>query len=249
MSSRIYFPAIYIKTCILLAFVCLLSLHSNAQDGHIYGRGRNIHMRYYDYKRGLHFGFTLGTNVSNFKYTLSKEWYKQDTVNQVHVEKLPGITLGAVANLHIGEYFDIRFIPTLILIQRNIQYQFADGTKPVKQVESALGEFPLLLKFKSERYDNFRFYIIGGFKYSYDFSSDEKAKKNPANPIVALRTNSYAAEYGLGLDFYLQYFKFSPEIKLSKGINNVLSPDAQIYSRIFDGFRSNIVYISLYFEG
>ena len=33
------------------------------------------------------------------------------------------------------------------------------------------------------------------------------------------------AEIGFGIDFYLEYFKFSPQIKLSHGILNILNKE------------------------
>jgi len=205
---------------------------------------------FYDYSRKYHFGFMLGTAVSTFKYKQSSEFWSQDSISNVSIQRFPGITLGAVADLHLGEYFDLRLIPTLVLSQRNITFteKYAN-TETIKQVESALVEVPLLLKFKSVRHADTRIYVIGGFKYSYDLSSDSQSKRNPADPKIFLKPNNYSYEFGTGFDFYFKYFKFSPELKMSRGLNNVLQPDTKIYSRIFDGFRSNIFYLSFYFEG
>lgn len=213
---------------------------------------RGVNRQFYDYGRKAHFGFMLGTNFSNFKYDFSQEWYAphmEDSFHTVRVQRLPGITLGAVSDLHLGEYFDIRLIPTLVLTQRNVLYKIPSGFEIKKEVESAIVEAPLLVKFKSARHVNTRLYVIGGFKYGYDLSSDAKANKNPADPKVTLTPHNYSYEFGTGFDFYFKFFKFSPEVKLSKGINNVLNPEQHIYSRIFNRFRSNVIYFSLYFEG
>ncbi len=204
---------------------------------------------FYEYSRKIHFGFSLGTNVSTFKYKYSPEWYKQDTIHSVKLVSFPGITLGAIIDVHLGEYFDLRFVPSLVLIQRNLEFSDSNAQATVKQIESALIEFPLLLKYKSERHNNVRLYVIGGLKYSYDLSSDFKAKRNPVEPKVVIIPNNFYYEYGTGLDLYFKYFKMSPEIKFSRGINNILQPDQKIYSRIFENFRSNVVFISLNFEG
>lgn len=215
---------------------------------------RGVNRQFYDYGRKAHFGFMIGTNFSNFKYDFSDDWYAphmEDSFHTVRVQRSPGITLGAVSDFHIGEYFDIRFIPTLVLTQRNIMYLMpnTNGFEMKKEVESAIIEAPLLVKFKSARHVNTRIYVIGGVKYGYDLSSDAKANKNPADPKVTLIPHNYSYEFGGGFDFYFKFFKFSPEVKLSKGINNVLNPEEHIYSRIFDRFRSNFIYFSLYFEG
>lgn len=238
---------INIKVVILAVFLCFTSLGLKAQ-------GKN--KPFYDYSRWIHFGFTIGTNYSRFKYDFSPEWYKQDTFLRVNSLGFPGITLGAVANLHVGsprgylrEHFDLRFIPTLVLTQRKIQYTFYDTFSDGKTIESALLEAPLLLKFKSDRFGNVRFYTVAGFKYSYDLASEYKASRNPADPKVAVYPANYSYEYGFGLDLYFPYFKFSPEVKLSKGINNLLVPDVSPFTNVFSRFRSNFIYFSLYFEG
>jgi hypothetical protein len=220
---------------------------------------------FYDYSRRIHFGFTIGTNVSHFKYDLSPQWYhpanaNKDTFLRVRSVGYPGLTIGAVANLHIGsnrsrlrEHFDLRFIPSLVLSERHMVYTLNDNTDVEKKVESALVEFPFLMKFKSDRFGNLRFYAIGGFKYSLDLSSEAKATVSPANPRVAIKAHNIAFEYGTGLDLYFPFFKFSPEIKVSRGMNNVLvpanPPGTNIYTDIFSRFRSEFIFFSLYFEG
>jgi hypothetical protein len=172
----------------------------------------------------------------------------------------PGLTIGAVVNLHIGstrsrlrEHFDVRFIPSLVLSERHVVYTLNNNTDVEKKVESALVEFPFLMKFKSDRFGNLRFYAIGGFKYGLDLSSEAKATPNPANPRVAIKPHNFSYEFGTGLDLYFPFFKFSPEIKVSRGLNNVLVPSdppgSNVYIDIFSRFRSNFLFFSLYFEG
>jgi hypothetical protein len=174
---------------LIIAFSAIYS-RSNAQG---------MNHPFYDFERKYHFGFMLGTNFSNFKYDFSKAWPKQDSVKTVKIQKFPGITLAAVGDLHLGEYFDIRLIPTLILTQRNILYQFANVSDAVpKQIESALVDLPLLIKMKSERHQNLRFYVIGGGSYAYDLASNAGAQQNPADPIVALKPGNLSWNLGQG---------------------------------------------------
>ncbi|RYD76450.1 MAG: PorT family protein [Sphingobacteriales bacterium] len=237
-----------IVSVLLLAFVLLLPQKPATAQG--------INKPFYDYSRRIHFGFTIGSSFSRIKYDFSPKWYTQDTFAYVNSLGYPGITLGAVANLHIGstrsylrEHFDIRLIPSLVLAERRIRYTYYDTFAEEKKVESALVEAPLLMKFKSERFRNLRFYVIGGAKYSFDLSSDYKAAPNPSDPKLILKPHNFSYEYGTGLDIYFPFFKFSPEVRVSKGLNNILKTDGTDYSTIFSRFRSNFVYFSLYFEG
>jgi hypothetical protein len=38
---------------------------------------------------------------------------------------------------------------------------------------------------------------------------------------------SFCLEFGFGVDTYLRYFKFAPELKLAIGLNNILSGDTR----------------------
>lgn len=199
--------------------------------------------------RRMHFGFTLGTTIPNFKYEFSENFYTNDSIAKVSIGKFPGITLGAISDLHFGEFFDLRVIPSLVLAERRVTYDFYSGYKTTKNIESIFVELPVHVKYKSVRHTNIRFYVIGGGKISYDFGSNYKAHRDPNNPILSIDPVSYAYEFGCGLDMYFEWFKFSPEIKLSKGINNILTPYDDVYSNIFDKFNSNFIFISFHFEG
>jgi hypothetical protein len=211
--------------------------------------GQTRNLEFFDYGKKIHFGFTIGTNYTNFKYDFSDQFYLNDSLMSVDIKKYPGITLGAIGDIHIKEFFDIRLIPSLVLTQRDVVYNFKGGYSITKPVESIFAEIPLLVKFKSTRHGNLRLYVIGGGKVSYDFGSESKAARDPDKPIVAIDPWNYYYEFGTGLDMYFYFFKFSPEVKLSKGINNILSPYNDVFSGSFSRFRSNMIFFSLNFEG
>lgn len=227
-----------IAFCLILAFGIPVLSHSQTRN-----------LERFDYGRKIHFGFTLGTNISNFKYEFSPKFYEYKDLLTIKVHQYPGITLAAISDLHFGEFFDLRGLPSLVLAERRITYNFVQNNSVTKSVESVFFELPLLVKFKSLRHENLRFYVIGGGKFSYDFSSDAKAMRDPDNPIVAIKPVSLAYEFGCGLDMYFYFFKFSPEIKMSKGINNILDPYDDVYSNIFKKLFSNFIFISFHFEG
>lgn len=202
----------------------------------------------YDYNKKLHFGFSIGTNIAGFSHRFSDQFYKNDTLLSINKNHFPGLSLGAIANLHLGDHFDLRFIPSLILSERSIDYEFKDRPPVTKSMESVFIEAPLTVKFKSERRNNVRFYVIGGGKLSYDMASEASTEQNPNDPFVALKPRSYYYEFGFGFDMYFPYFKFSPEIKISRGVSDVLSNDPFVYSNSFEFLRSNVIFISFHFE-
>jgi len=232
----------------------ILALFALLFTGNVFGQALN--KAFFDYDRFIHFGFTIGFNYSTLKYDPSPLWTTQKQVLSVSSQGSPGITLGGVADLHLGskksyfrEHFDLRIIPSLVLTERQFVFNFVNDSLVTKTIESAFVEVPVLLKLKSDRVGNIRFYVIGGGNVAYDLSSTANAIKNPTDPKISLVPLNYSYEFGAGLDLYFPYFKFSPEIKVSQGINNVLSPDNTIFSGIFSRMRSNFIYFSLYFEG
>lgn len=232
------------KKIIFLCLGMLFSIKTMAQDKN---------WIYWDTERKIHFGFLLGTNFANFKYANSTKWYNQDSVKKVDMVRNPGISLGAVMDIHLGKRgrFDLRFTPTLTIADRGIRYTFFNDSTGVvlQKVESALIEFPVLFSIHSDRPGNVRMYAAGGFKYSYDLASNAYNARNPAAPIVAIYPGNFSYELATGLDIFYPYFKFSPEIKISRGFNNILAPHDDVYNNIFSSFRSNIFYFTLYFEG
>jgi hypothetical protein len=202
----------------------------------------------YDYNKQIHFGFTVGTNIAGLNYELSDEFRRNDTLLGIEKQRFPGITLGAIANLHLGDHFDLRFLPTLALSERAVKYKFKDEPTIQKNIESVLIEAPLTMKFKSVRHRNTRFYVIAGGKISWDMSSEADKEQNPFEPFLALEPRSFYYEFGFGFDFYFPFFKFSPEIKVSRGLTNILSEDRFVFSESFSSLKSNMIFISFHFE-
>ncbi|MCX6291908.1 MAG: porin family protein [Bacteroidetes bacterium] len=204
----------------------------------------------YDHQK-IHFGFTLGMNLSDFNINLVPDFRIRDSVYSLESEPIAGLNLGILANLRIGESFDLRFIPSLSFAQRNLNYNFiySDSLQgmAVKTIESNYLEFPVDLKFKSRRITNYRIYVLAGFKYSIDMISQASVDAKDKD-IVKLKRYDYGYEIGLGFDFYMPYFKFSPEIKMYHGLNNMFQQDGKMYSRPIEALFSKVFVLSFMFE-
>jgi hypothetical protein len=133
---------------------------------------------------------------------------------------------------------------------------------PVK-VESNFLEFPLLLKYKSLRLNNFRPFVIGGINTRIDLAATKKTwgRSKKENNLILVKPLDFYYEIGAGMDFYLQYFKFAIEFKYSVGIRNVLQtsinkhgevivpdPEDAIYTESIDRLFSRMFMITLHFE-
>jgi len=230
---------------LLLLFFMTLPFAGNAQ----FNQGSNINYRDFQQKP-YYFGITLGVNRSDFRIYHSKDFIQSDSFARAESVTGPGINLGIVSNLRVGEYFDLRFLPTLSFIERTIRYTQPGENGRVLQrpIESVLVEMPFHVRYKSAPYHDFRLFIIGGVKYSFDVASDSRTRQ--AAGIVKIAPTDFQVEYGAGIQFFFPYFIFSPELKISQGINNSLIFNNQLQqSNILEKVMSRTFTISLHFEG
>lgn len=209
---------------------------------------RMENMPKYD-RRSFHFGINLGmvfcgTAVRPIDDLRSLE---PDTIYAVNPIWVPGFSMGIESNLRLAENWDLRFTPTLSLTSKLFEFDRPGGKKERFEIPSTLVEFPLYFKFKSDRLTNFRAYIIGGGKYTYDVSNKIGVENASEYPIKLL-PHDITAELGFGFDFYLPYFKFSTQMKVSWGFMNLKYAENNIYNSAIDQINSRSVYISFLFE-
>lgn len=208
----------------------------------------------YDRKR-LHFGFTVGLNTMDFTIRNADNFNSLDTVYAIENIKSMGFHLGPISNLRLGEYFDLRLLINLSFGQRDLTYKIAQdyssGDDPFKyhtmQIESIFIEFPLMIKYKAKRQNNYRPYLIGGVNPKIDLSA-QKEIKDEERPKIRLNSYDLYYEMGFGIDYYLPYFKFSTEFKFAFGLNNMYIPDGSQFTNSMKYMHSKMFVVSLHFE-
>jgi hypothetical protein len=200
----------------------------------------------------LHFGFSLGFNTMDFKITPSQKYYSADSLYPEVSILNPGINIQIVTDLKPANYLDLRFLPGVSFGQRTIRYyKNRELVNDQQKLESSFLEFPLLLKFKGERLNNVRPYIIGGFNYRYDLAG--KKELDSEKPIyIRLKRPDLYYELGTGMDFYLTYFKLSVEIKMSNGLRDVIIkeqvPGHPEYNNAIEKMKSQMWIVAFHFE-
>lgn len=205
-------------------------------------------MEQYDLKK-IHFGFTVGTNISRVRIDRKTGVTPFDTIKNITSSSFPGIGLGAITNFHLGNNWDIRALfPVITFVQRNLNYEF-ENSKKTTAIESAYCDASLLVKFKSDRRKNVRVYVIGGLRGSYDLASTIDQERSINKPMVSLKPVTFGYELGVGLDMYFEYFKFSPELKFCNTWGNALFKDGYIYTNVLENLAPQLIQISLHFEG
>ena len=233
------------KFTMLCLFLALLPFAGKAQ----FNQGSNLNYRDFQQKP-YYFGIALGVNRSDFRIYHSKDFIRNDSFARAESVTGPGINLGIVSNLRVGEYFDLRFLPTLSFIERTIRYTPPGESGRIVQrpIESVLVEMPFHVRYKSAPYHDFRLFVIGGVKYSFDVASDSRTRQ--AAGIVKIAPTDFQVEYGAGIQFFFPYFIFSPELKISQGLNNVLIYNNQLLqSNVLEKVMSRTFTLSFHFEG
>jgi hypothetical protein len=126
---------------------------------------------------------------------------------------------------------------------------YEQDTVPVvydKVVNSVYLEVPLYFKFRSRRINNWRVYILAGGKFQYDMASREEAETEEV--ILRMKREDYTWDLGVGVDFYLEYFKMSTEVRMAFGLNNLLVEDQTVFTSSIESLKSKTFLFSIYFE-
>jgi len=200
----------------------------------------------------LHFGFSLGFNTMDFNITPSQTYLSADSLYPEVSILNPGINIQVITDLHPANHIDIRFLPGVSFGQRNVRY-YKNNTlyNSGQRLESSFLEFPVLIKYKGDRLNNVRPYVVSGLNFRYDLAA--KKEYDEEKPVfIRLKKPDLYYEVGAGLDFYLVYFKLSVEIKMSNGIFNVLVDEPasghEEFRNAIDKMRSQMWVVAFHFE-
>jgi hypothetical protein len=198
--------------------------------------------------RKLTYGFLIGIHTTSYQIKYSDEFVAPnlDTVQSVIPYWRPGFSLGFIVNYRITEFLDLRLTPEVAFYEHQLRYNYDDGTHLDALIETTMVEFPLLLKYKSNRRGNIRMYMIGGVKPGIEASG----KKKIENTTTQLEVKNLALnlEAGFGFDLYFPLFKFSPELRFSRGVTDVLENKKNDFGRPVKWVNTNTVTLYLLFQ-
>jgi hypothetical protein len=168
----------------------------------------------------LNWGYFLGFNQYDFKFE-----YKDD-LPDILVDKSFGFNVGLIGELRLNKFLDLRFEPGLHYNQRNLGFPGFDNERDaIREVKSTYINFPLLLKVSTKRLGNWKPFLIGGASTSMNLGSNEQSLDDNSSGTFRMKKTTYYYEMGFGIDFYLEYFKFTPSIRGVFAINDELVRD------------------------
>lgn len=208
-------------------------------------------------------GFTFQYLSSEYKIYKRADWqrpyfdeaigqYITDSLKSISSPVSPGFGLGFIAGFKLGDHADLRITPTLVFLDRLLDYEYSDPAKLRQQkVATTTVDLPIGIKLKSDRRRDFRAYILAGGKYSMDIISKKKTDDSGfalTEKFIKNNKGYLSYEVAIGFDFYFEFFKLSPELKLSNSINNVLKHEDHPYSSPLEKLYTRNFQFSLYFE-
>lgn len=199
-------------------------------------------------QRKFTYGFLIGLHTTTYqlKYSDSMVHENYDTLHSVMPSWKPGFSLGFIVNYRINDYLDIRLTPKVAFYEQSLRYNYTDGTFKDELVETTMVEFPFLLKYKSLRRGNVRMYVVGGVKPGIE-ASGKKELQNVTKSLEVKAMNMNL-EAGIGLDLYFPLFKFSPEIRFSRGMMDVLDNKTNDFGRPIKYLNTNTITLYLLFQ-
>lgn len=240
---------------IIFLLLCTLTVFAQTE------RPRNLTS--FDNKR-IHFGFTVGLNLMDMGFTRN---YEAEDFLYADLSKMqPGFQVSIVSDLRLSENWNLRFLPGISFGSREIWFYEYDDLNgivgdPVEiphvdnpvPLGPAFLDFPLHFKYRSLRINNYRPYVVGGLNFRYDMSAKKPGVYDQdSDEYVKYKRGDLYFEFGFGVDNYLKYFKFAPEIKVAVGLNNMIDPNGRTghpeFANSISYARSYIIMLNFHFE-
>lgn len=228
----------------IMIAVCAVSIYAKPGD-------KLLNRPYADLKP-WHLGFSVGMHVQDLSFTHNGFITPEGEKWVTEVPSFsPGFCVNVLADLRLHKYVNLRFSPGMYFGSKGAEMlDFNNGTKMRQDIKSAYVVAPLDLKISGDRLSNVRPYLTGGVMATFDIS------KKRADYLVFNTADTYLC-VGMGMEFYLPFFKLIPEIKFCFGLTDILKHDRPELeddpatfkiTQSLKKVKSNMVVISFYFE-
>lgn len=213
---------------------------------------RKVQNKPYIDNRRFHYGFlcavhSMGMSFENnghINEETGEQWFAVNDRSEV------GFSFGVLGEWRLNKYFALRTTPTIHFTQRHFTFrEQVSGKENSEAVKSTYISVPVDIKFSALRFNNHRPYLLAGLNPMYDLAGHKQ-------DAILTKPLTVYAEFGLGCDFYMPFFKLIPEIKFCLGLNDILNKDRKdlidktklVYTEGVNSATSNMVILSFYFE-
>ena len=198
------------------------------------------------------FGYYIGIMNTSYRIDYKKSIYPE---SKVVVDGGYGYKIGVIGEMRFNKNASLRFEPGLATNVKTLYFNnktLQNENDSVRKVPTTYLHLPLMLKLSTDRLNNIRPFIIGGVSYDYNFSANEENPDDNLAGEFRLKRHNFMYEVGIGMDFYLSYFKFSPSIVGVFSINNELVPDnndaTSPYTGPIESLGTRGVFLKLVFD-
>ena len=184
---------------------------------------------YADLKR-VHLGFSAGVAMHNLSLTNNGTVSADGNAWFGEVPSLsPGFTVGVLADLRLSNHLNLRLSPGMQFGSKTVKWRDAMNPDAALSSQNVKSTFVVLPLDLSKR-------------------RREQLQFNNTDAMLTI---------GFGCDFYMQYFKFCPEVKFCFGLSNILKrnrpdleddPAMQAFTHSLDKVQNNMMIITFYFE-
>ncbi|MFA0960528.1 porin family protein [Roseivirga sp. BDSF3-8] len=231
------------KKIVLAALLAtlLIPFESNAQIT------REKYNPNYD-ERPIRYGFLLGVQRASLQPRYDENFVTEDfdTTYAIQAPWSTGLVIGFIGQLRLNQYLDLRLTPMVTIAEYDLEYTYAKKKDEIATAETVFVNLPLMLKYKSYRRGNYRMYITGGANPSFEVSGRKEDEGDVQR--LPIQDMNFALELGLGLDIYYPLFKFSPEIRFSRGIVNMKKDSRENLTEGLDRITTNTVSLLFHFQ-
>ncbi len=178
-------------------------------------------------------------NLEQSAYYVANKWVTANSVIS------PSLGVGFIADARLGgpeSPFILRFAPGVNFQTRSIEFRPSGYPSPdsivTQDITSTIVQFPVLLKYQSDRRRNARIYMIAGLNPTFTASN---RRSDPLHNVLRAEGSDLTLEYGVGLELFYPLFKLAPEIRFSHGLRNLLVPRSDVFSRSLQYMSTNAV--------
>lgn len=205
-------------------------------------KSKPMNLPTFDY-REAHLGYSVGINWMNFTMMPA------DSI-MLGVKQNPGININLVTSIRLTKYLDLRILPGIQFGQRDLT--ITDSTTLETwdaKIESVFIDLPILLKYRSQRVNNYAPYLIVGINPRIDLTGGEIEDWKPAQRLI--KAFDISPEIGVGIDFYLANVKMATELKFSIGLRNIFyappeEPEYDLFGRAINSMLSRMFILSIH---
>jgi hypothetical protein len=219
---------------------------------HKAGAAGGIQYLQYEDLKPYHFGFSVGLHTQDLIFDHSGipdskgyRWY--GSVNRYD----PGFSVGLIGDVRITDFLSLRSTPSIHFGSKEVTLVSTPaGNNPVTaSVRSNYVLFPLNLRYRGHRTDNYRPYVMSGLSAGLNVGRDKQ------QPLL-LRPVDLYWEFGTGMDLYMPQFRLVPELKVCIGLGDILvhhrnEQSGEVYQKYADALNSvtsRLIVFSIQFE-